>query len=138
MAAIVSQTEVSGTPDEVFAYVTDPSRFAEWQENVMGGNMDGSTCTTTRRIGGREREVTSEVTELNPPKTWGVRGVDGPIRSTVHVDVEPLAADRSRVTITLDFTGHGYGKLLIPLVQRQSRAEMSRNMARLKTCLETA
>ena len=24
MAAIVSQTEVSGTPDEVFAYVTDP------------------------------------------------------------------------------------------------------------------
>ena len=138
MAAIVSQTEVSGTPDGVFAYVTDPSKFAEWQENVMGGNMDGSTCTTTRRIGGREREVTSEVTELNPPKTWGVRGVDGPIRSTVHVDVEPLAADRSRVTITLDFTGHGYGKLLIPLVQRQSRAEMSRNMARLKTCLETA
>lgn len=137
MAAIVSQTEVSGTPDEVFAYVTDPSKFAEWQENVMGGNMDGSTCTTTRRIGGREREVTSEVTELNPPKTWGVRGVDGPIRSTVHVDVEPLAADRSRVTITLDFAGHGYGKLLIPLVQRQSRAEMSRNMARLKTNLET-
>lgn len=138
MAAIVSQTEVAGTPAEVFAYVTDPSKFAEWQENVMGGNMDGSTCTTTRRIGGREREITSEVTEVNPPKTWGVRGVDGPIRSTVHVDVEPLAADRSRVTITLDFTGHGYGKLLIPLVQRQSRAEMSRNMARLKTCLETA
>ena len=138
MAAIVSQTEVAGTPAEVFAYVTDPSKFAEWQENVMGGNMDGSTCTTTRRIGGREREITSEVTEVNPPKTWGVRGVDGPIRSTVHVDVEPVAADRSRVTITLDFTGHGYGKLLIPLVQRQSRAEMSRNMARLKTCLETA
>jgi uncharacterized protein YndB with AHSA1/START domain len=138
MAAIVSQTEVTGTPDEVFAYVTDPSRFAEWQENVMGGNMDGSTCTTTRRIGGKEREITSEVTEVNPPKSWGVRGVDGPIRSTVHVDVEPLAADRSRVTITLDFTGHGYGRLLIPLVQRQSRAEMSRNMARLKTCLETA
>ena len=138
MAAIVSQTEVAGTPAEVFAYVTDPSKFAEWQENVMGGNMDGSTCTTTRRIGGREREITSEVTEVNPPKTWGVRGVGGPIRSTVHVDVEPLAADRSRVTITLDFTGHGYGKLLIPLVQRQSRAEMSRNMARLKTCLETA
>jgi uncharacterized protein YndB with AHSA1/START domain len=138
MAAIVSRTEVTGTPDEVFAYVTDPSKFPEWQENVMGGHMHGSTCTTTRRIGGREREVTSEVTEFNPPKTWGVRGVDGPIRSTVHVDVEPLAADRSRVTITLGFTGHGYGKLLIPLVQRQSRAEMSRNMARLKSCLETA
>jgi uncharacterized protein YndB with AHSA1/START domain len=138
MAAIVSQTEVTGTPDEVFAYVTDPSKFAEWQENVMGGTMDGSTCTTTRRIGGKEREITSEVTEVNPPKTWGVRGVDGPIRSTVHVDVEPLAADRSRVTITLDFTGHGYGRLLIPLVHRQSRAEMTRNMARLKTCLETA
>ena len=100
----------------------------------------GSVCSTTRRIGGRERDIEAEVTLLDPPRAWAVRGVDGPIRSTVNVRVEPLSdGRRSRVTIDLDFTGHGIGKVLVPLlVRRQSRKEMRRNMARLKVRLESA
>jgi hypothetical protein len=56
----------------------------------------------------------------------------------VAVTVEPLAdASRSRVTIELDFTGHGIGKLLVPLVvRRQAASEMPENMSRLKRRLE--
>ena len=145
MAPIVSQTEVAGIPSEVFRYVTDPSRFHEWQENVVRGCMDGpddvavgSTCLTTRRIGGAERTVTSRVTRLDPPRNWAIRGVDGPIRSVVDVTVEPAEGGaKSRVTIELDFTGHGIGKLLVPLVVRpQSRKEMQRNIQRLRTRIE--
>ncbi|WP_344749757.1 SRPBCC family protein [Kribbella aluminosa] len=140
----MSQVEVAGAPEEVFAYVTDPARFAEWQENLVDGYMDGgptsvgSICVTTRKIGGGERKVTSEVTVLDPPGAWAVHGVDGPIRSRVHVTVEPLAGrNASRVTIDLDFEGHGIGKILVPLLVRpQSRKEMVRNMARLKARLE--
>ena len=66
----------------------------------------GSRCTTIRRIGGREREVTTEITEYDPPQRWADRGIDGPIRAIVAVTVEPLG-DRSRwrPTIELDFTG---------------------------------
>lgn len=67
MTMIVSQIEIARPPDEVFSYVTDPSRFAEWQEGVAGGCTEGgrspivgSKCTTTRRIGGAERAVTSK------------------------------------------------------------------------------
>ena len=35
MPPIVSTIEISRPPDEVFSYVTDPSRFAEWQDDVM-------------------------------------------------------------------------------------------------------
>jgi hypothetical protein len=53
--------------------------------------------------------------------------------------VEPLDGDRSRVTIELDFEGHGIGKLLVPLVvRRQARAEMPINMRKLKERLEGA
>jgi hypothetical protein len=46
-------------------------------------------------------------------------------------------ASRSRVTIELDFTGHGIGKLLVPLVvRRQAASEMPENMSRLKRRLE--
>jgi uncharacterized protein YndB with AHSA1/START domain len=35
MPPIVSHIEIARPPDEVFAYVTDPSRFHEWQHDVM-------------------------------------------------------------------------------------------------------
>jgi len=47
---------------EVFAYVTDPTHFHEWQQGVVSGGMKepgtptvGSHCTMTRLIGGANR-----------------------------------------------------------------------------------
>jgi uncharacterized protein YndB with AHSA1/START domain len=37
MAPITTTTEVARPPQEVFAYVTDPTRFVEWQQNVVSG-----------------------------------------------------------------------------------------------------
>ena len=146
MAPIVSTTEVSRPAEEVFAYVTDPSTFPEWQNGVVRGHMNesptrlGSQCTTVRNIGGREREVHTTITDYDPPRRWADRGVDGPIRAIVEVLVESIAdGSQSRVTINLDFTGHGIGRLLVPLVvRRQAAREMPENMARLKQRLETA
>lgn len=46
---------------------------------------------------------------------------------------------RSRVTIALDFTGHGIGKLIVPLVIRPRAArEMTANMQRLEQRLEAS
>ena len=145
MAPIVSKIEIARPPNEVFSYVTDPSRFDEWQKGIVSGCMEGSgppgvgsRCTTTRRIGGTERTVTSEITEIRLPKSWAVHGVNGPIRAIVNVSVEPLNENtRSRVTIALDFEGHGIGKLLVPLVvRRQARNEIPTNLRRLKERLE--
>ena len=97
--------------------VTDPTRLVEWQHSVVSGHMDGDGLhgvgdkrLTTRRIGGAERSVTSEITHVDRPRAWGVRAIDGPLRAIVDVTVTPLnAGQRSRVTIDLDFTGHGIG-----------------------------
>jgi carbon monoxide dehydrogenase subunit G len=144
MAPIVTSAEIDRPAGEVFAYATDPSRFSEWQQGVVDGHMDsprsgtqdpvvGSKCVTTRRIGGANRPSTSTLTHVNPPRTWGVRGIDGPIRATVDVQVEPLGEARSRLTISVDFTGNGIGKILVPLiVRREARKEMPANMAALK------
>lgn len=144
MAPIITSAEISRLPAEVFPYVIDPSRFTEWQHGVVSGHMDhsttrvGSRCTTVRKIGGREREVNTRITEYDPPRRWADRGIDGPIRAIVVVTVEPLEdGSRSQLTISLDFTGHGIGKLLVPLVvRRQAAGEMPANMARLKQRLE--
>ncbi len=35
MTTIVESVEISRTPADVFAYVTDPSHLPEWQESVV-------------------------------------------------------------------------------------------------------
>ena len=145
MPPIVTSAEINRPAAEVFAVATDPARFKEWQQGVTGGHMDhdgqplavGAQCVTTRRIGGAERPSTSELVHIDPPRTWGVRGTDGPIRAAVDVLVEPLTGSRSRLTISVDFTGRGIGKILVPLtVRREARKEMPGNMAALKQRME--
>ena len=150
MPPIVTTAEIDRPAAQVFACATDPSLFPQWQKGVTDGHMDGpadgtrvpavgSKCVTTRRIGGASRPATSELTHIDPPKTWGVRGTDGPIRATVDVLVQPLADSRSRLTISVDFTGHGIGKILVPLmVRREARKEMPENIAALKRLIETS
>jgi hypothetical protein len=145
MPPIVASAEVGRPAAEAFAYATDPARFSEWQKGVVDGHMDavgapavGDRCLTTRRIGGANRQSTSELAHIDPPRTWGVRGIDGPIRAVVDVTVERVTDTRSRVTIAVDFTGHGIGKVLVPLVvRREARKEMPANLAALKRRLES-
>jgi hypothetical protein len=143
MPPIVTSAEIDRPAAEVFAYATDPTRFREWQKGVVQGHIDGSAagakCVTTRRIGGANRPSTSELTHIDPPKAWAVRGIDGPIRAVVKVLVEPVNGSRSRLTISVDFTGHGIGKILVPLmVRREARKEMPENMAALKQRMESS
>jgi uncharacterized protein YndB with AHSA1/START domain len=146
MAPIVSSIEIARPPEEVFAYVTDPSRLAEWQESLVSSRPEsggppavGMRAVMVRRVGRRERTMTMELTDFSAPRSWAARGIDGPIRAIVNGSVEPLDdGARSRATIELDFEGHGIGKLLVPLVvRRQAQQELPRNMRSLKEHLET-
>jgi uncharacterized protein YndB with AHSA1/START domain len=138
--------DVDRPAEEVFAYAIDPTHFKEWQNGVVTGRMDrpgvpqvGDHCVTTRRIGGAARPSTSEVVRIDPPHAWSVRGIDGPIRASVDLDVEPLTDSRSRLTISVDFDGHAIGKVLVPLmVRRQAAKEMPTNVQALKALLERA
>jgi len=144
MPPITVSDEIHRPAEEVFSYATDPSRFSEWQKGVVSGHMEsagapkvGDRCHTTRRIGFSNRPDTSELVRFDPPRQWGVRGLAGPIRAMVDVTVEPLSEASARLTIALEFEGHGIGRLLVPLVvERQAQREMPVNLAALKERLE--
>jgi uncharacterized protein YndB with AHSA1/START domain len=145
MSAVREVIDVDRSPDEVFAYVTDPSHLPDWQLSAVsalrldeGPLHEGSRVKVTRRIGSREMPMTVEYTEVVPPHSWGLHGVDGPVRPRVHGEIQPLDdGRRSRVTIDVDFEGHGLGKVLVPLVVRpQLRKELPRDEQLLKDQLE--
>jgi carbon monoxide dehydrogenase subunit G len=146
VAQVEGNIEISRPPEEVFAVVNDVSRWPEWQEDVISARIEGdepvhtgTRVAQTRKLGRRELKTTTEVTEYDPPRSYGFRGVDGPIRPIAHGTVEPVGdGSRSRVTLELDFEGHGPAKLALPLVRRQARKTLARQQARLKELLEKA
>jgi len=145
VAPIVVEVDVARPPDEVFRYVTDPSRFGEWQEGVVSAHIEGdgqaigARCIMTRRIGGKDRTSTSEITQLSPPRTWAIHGIDGPVRADVSVTVDPRQdGSQSHVAIQLDFRGYGIGKLIVPVMLPEARKETLQSCQKLKNVLESS
>jgi uncharacterized protein YndB with AHSA1/START domain len=145
MAPIVNTIEINRTPEDVFAYVTDPTGFTEWQNTVVSAHAEdrnpvhlGSRVVMTRKMGGREQTMTSEITEYEPPRSYAFRIIDGPVRAHGKGRFEPLdGGTRTRLTFELDFEGHGIGKVLVPLVvRRQASKELPQSHANLKQRLE--
>jgi len=103
MAPIVASADIDRAPAHVYAYVTDPTRFSEWQQGVVSGRMETGDpslperCITVRRIGFTERASNSDLVHADPPRTWRVQGIDGPIRAGVDVTIEPIKDAASTV-----------------------------------------
>lgn len=145
MSGFRESIDVDRSPDDVWAYLIDPSHLPEWQASAVSAELldpgpphVGSRLRVTRHVGRREMPMTMEYTEYDPPHAWGLQGVDGPVRGHVHGEITPLeGGHRSRVTMELDFEGRGIGKVLLPLVIRpQVRKELPLNERLLKSRLE--
>jgi carbon monoxide dehydrogenase subunit G len=145
MAEIVESIEISRRPEDVFSYVADPSHSPEWVENVVSAHREGdaplavgSRILVTYRVGPRKFPTTEEMVELNLPRTWANRGVGGiPVIAIAKGTIEPLdEGKRSRVTIAVEFEGHGIGKLLAPRLVRRQAKQLPRDVQKLKEQLE--
>jgi uncharacterized protein YndB with AHSA1/START domain len=145
VTAIRETVEIARGPEDVFAYLDDLERHGEWQGQIIstergteGPTRVGSRATDLRKVPGGPRKFTYEVTEHDPPRRSSFRVVDGMIRPFGNVTVEPAGEGRSRVTLELDFEGHGLGKLLLPLVRRDARKQVPKDQQRLKERLESS
>jgi uncharacterized protein YndB with AHSA1/START domain len=135
--------EIARSPQDVFAYLDQLDRHGEWQGGIVSAKVEtegpvrvGTVATEVRKVPGGTREIRYEITEHDPPRRSAFRGVNGPVRPVGAVTVEP-AGEGSRVTVELDFEGHGVGKMLLPLVRRDAAREVPASQRRLKERLES-
>jgi uncharacterized protein YndB with AHSA1/START domain len=135
---VITTIDINRPPAEVFAFATDPARFPSWQSDVRRVEVhpDGR-FTTVRRIAGADRGMLQQVTARDAPAYWAASALSGPIRPAATVSIAALDEGRaSRVTFTLDFTGHGPGDMFVPVVRRMAARVAPRSYARLKALLE--
>ena len=146
MAPITETIEINRRPEDVFACLDDVQRHGEWQEQIVDVEPQGDQpmgvgkrVRETRRVPGGNRSMTYEITAHDPPRQSSFRVLDGPIRAVGTVSVEPIDdGSRTRLTITIDFEGHGIaGKILLPVAKTQARKQIPKDQARMKELLES-
>lgn len=142
--AITAQVDIARSPGEVFGYIADTTRLPEWQPDVRRAAFDqpravgvGSCGHEVRHVMGADRTISWEVTDYDPGHRYGVRGVDGPVRSRVTMDLTPSPnGTGTHLEYGIDFEGRGIGKLLAPLARNGASKDVPSTLQRLKVLLE--
>jgi uncharacterized membrane protein len=143
MAPITTSVDIARSREDVFAYIADVSRHPEWQEDLLSVTVEtdgplgpGSRMVHRRKMGSRTISIESEITTFEPPREMGFRGLGGPIRAVGSQRVE-AAGDGCRVSMEMEMSGHGAGKLMLPMARRQAARQVANSHEKLKQILES-
>lgn len=140
MAHIHYRLSIRKSIEEVFAFVTDPTKNPEWQSGVVrveviGGALRvGARVIEVRRIFGREMAASWEVTSYDPPRARGFK-IERPIPSQGLMTFE---RDGEATTVTFDMQMHGRGilRLVEPVLARVLGNATRADFQRVKVLLE--
>jgi polyketide cyclase/dehydrase/lipid transport protein len=114
--------ELDHAPQAVWDFLTSESNDAGWRapwvRSVRRLSNEplavGTRYETVYRFFGQLQTVIVETSELEPPRRMAWRQVDSPtvVSNIGSYDLEPLAGDRTRFTVTGTFASRGWRRLL--------------------------
>jgi uncharacterized protein YndB with AHSA1/START domain len=132
--------EIARSPEDVFAYLTDPSKLSTWQDAeevtklTPGPPGVGTRLREVHNVLGRRRVEITEFVVYEPGRRFEIRMVDGPPLDG-RWDFEPCAAG-TRLTFTPIFRLTGFRRRLEPVMILGTRVVFARFHRRLKRALE--
>jgi uncharacterized protein YndB with AHSA1/START domain len=140
MVKVEHTVVVERSPDDVFAYLTEPANLPEWQVSVLEAKSDGplaagATLTELRKFLGVRISSTLEVTEHEPGERFSLRVVSGPVPLEVRHHLTP-ANGGTRIDVVLEWEPAAFFEVAQPIVERAVRREFEIDFATLKDLLE--
>lgn len=141
MAVISKSTEMPAPPDQVWAILTDPARFEEWQ-TIHAGFPDGAPGTLGAdsefrqkvTIMGMPGEVKWKVTEADEPNRLKLDG-EGPMGTTMST-IFVLEGQNGATAFT--YESEFGGAALAPMaaaLEKESEKQAEATMEKLKGLL---
>jgi uncharacterized protein YndB with AHSA1/START domain len=143
MVRIEEQFDIERPVAEVFGYVTDPAKLAEWQDTTVSVTKEtdgpvraGTRLREVRRAPfGKQIESLVEISEYEPDRLFGTRILDGPLK----IDGAYRFEERDGGThMAFQAGGEVQGplRLAAPLLTRVLRRQFGGYHRRLKENLE--
>jgi Polyketide cyclase / dehydrase and lipid transport len=98
----------------------------------------GKQVLEKRHVPGGAHTFRWQVTDYQPPASWGFRGIGNPVNAIAQMRFTPLAQGAATmVSFEIGFEARGLAKLIAPLARRGARSDIPRDLRQLKTQLES-
>jgi uncharacterized membrane protein len=145
MIRFETEQTIDRSADDVWAYAADILRHPEWM-GVVSVTMEQGTGTHVGdraiervKVGPRTIHAELTVAESIPARRlrWTVAG-RSPLRADVTLELDTLAADRTRAVWSGYIGMRGLWRLLEPLMAGEVRSGEAAELRRLKENLEAA
>jgi uncharacterized protein YndB with AHSA1/START domain len=133
--------EIARPPDEVFAFITDPTRLSAWQdaEEVQqlteGSVRAGTRFREVHKVMGWRRVELTEVVECDPGRLFHIRVVEGPPVDG-RWEFVPTPAGGTRLTLTPLAHLPGRARIANLAMEQMTALAFRRFHRRLKRALE--
>lgn len=132
-------TEIARPPTDVFAYVTDPAKLANWQTNAISAVAEddkpiglGTRVREVHRApGGKQLASLVEVSEYEPDRVFALRMLEGALPLHARITFA-----QTEVGTRLQLDAHGQPSGLIRLAQPVLRLTLKRQFAGYCTTLK--
>jgi uncharacterized membrane protein len=142
MATLEASIIINRPIEEVFSAVADFNQHAQWRQELIKAKVTsdgpvgtGSTYTYNLKVMGREIETTGEVTTYQPPAVIAWKATSGPFPLSGSTRCEAVS-EGVRVTEIVEAEPAGFFKLAEPVLMRQQKAQMEKDLKNLKVLLE--
>ncbi len=141
---VLVETTIACTPEVVAMFAGDPTNATEWYANIRSVTWTtpppaevGSRMEFEAQFLGRRLVYTYEIAELVPGERLVMRTADGPFPMETTYTWEPSDAG-TRMTLRNRGEPSGFARVAAPVMDRAIRRATSKDLARLKSILESA
>jgi len=141
---VTTRAEINRPRAEVAAYVTDPDNATAWYENIRSVRWEssppatvGSRIAFTARFLGRELAYTYEVREIVAGERFVMSTAHGPFPMETTYAWQDIPSGGTRMTLRNTGRPTGFSRIATPMLVAAMRRANRKDLARLKTLLET-
>jgi uncharacterized protein YndB with AHSA1/START domain len=139
MQRVERTASLPASPQEVFAYLADLDRLAEWQAGVVdarrtsdGPMAVGATATVTRELMGDRIVAPLTITAYDPPHRLGIGTEVGGVR--VEGTLALAASDDGAATelaFAMEIRASGFSRFMEPMIAGAAGGDIEASLARL-------
>ncbi|MEO6797914.1 MAG: SRPBCC family protein [Candidatus Dormibacter sp.] len=142
---VLTEIVINRPPIQVAAYAGDPSNAPKWYVNIKATEWKtppplsiGSRLAFAAQFIGRRLAYTYEVVELVPGRRLVMRTAQGPFPMETTYAWEPVGNGQTRMTLRNRGNLAGFSRVAAPFMAAAMRRANQKDLARLKSLLESA
>jgi carbon monoxide dehydrogenase subunit G len=141
MQRVERTARIPAPQDEVFAYISDLDKLAEWQSGVTSARRTsdgelrvGATALVTRELMGQRIDAPLTVTEYEPPHRMVIGSEVSGVKARATLELAPATDDggATDLTFAMEIRGSMLTAFMEPMIASAAGGDIEASLERLR------